>query len=519
MKNLTRRKFVTLAGCSIGTAVIGSGFSCGDDSSSHKSHDPATDDDDDNDNFSSNIREPERLIPVMAETDVLVIGGGPAGLSAALAAANEGVNVMIVDRNASYGGVITQCTMGSFAWYRYADTNDAGGILYEFEDRAKELGANIDIFGIVAGTPFEKLLEAMGYMENGESTYQIYDSEMFKYVADTMLLESDVIPVLHCLCVGAVMDGNTIKGVITESKSGRQAILAKRVIDATGDGDIAYFSGAPFRKDPKDQLMEVTTNFSCVGVNLIKFAAYTLMQNGRMGDWTSETCGKEDDMFSTHCFEPFEKAKAAGEIPEDWVIRAYPGGFTPHGEILSINAVHQWSVDGTDVWDLTQAEIEGRKRSVAAMDALKKYAPGFEKAKLRNFSTNLGVRETRKIIGAYNITEHDVRNEARFDDTIGICPEFLDGYGVLCLPTTGRYFQIPYGIILPQTVENLLVAGRCVAGDKLSHAATRQMVCCMATGQGAGVAAATSLKYNTTCRNVSMTRVQSALEKQGVRIK
>ena len=123
-----------------------------------------------------------------------------------------------------------------------------------------------------------------------------------------------------------------------------------------------------------------------------------------------------------------------------------------------------------------------------------------------------------KIIVEYNITEHDVRNEARFDDTIGIFPEFLDGYGVVIIPTTGRYFQIPYGIILPQKVENLLVAGRCVAGDKISHAATRQMMCCTVTGQGAGIAAAVSLKDNVTCRAVNIATVQRVLKKQDVRI-
>ena len=150
--------------------------------------------------------------------------------------------------------------------------------------------------------------------------------------------------------------------------------------------------------------------------------------------------------------------------------------------------------------------------------AMKKYTPGCENVKLRTFGSSLGVRESRKIIGEYNITEHDVRNEARFDDTIGIFPEFLDGYGVVIIPTTGRYFQVPYGIILPQKVENLLVAGRCVAGDKISHAATRQMMCCTVTGQGAGIAAAISLKDNVTCRAVNIATVQKVLKKQGVRI-
>ena len=124
-----------------------------------------------------------------------------------------------------------------------------------------------------------------------------------------------------------------------------------------------------------------------------------------------------------------------------------------------------------------------------------------------------------EINGEYEITEHDVRNQARFEDSIGICPEFIDGYGIAVMPITGRYFQVPYGIIVPKKVENLLVAGRCVAGDKISHAATRQMCCCMVTGQGAGVAAAISIKHNVSCRKVDITKVQLALENQGVRIK
>jgi len=153
-----------------------------------------------------------------------------------------------------------------------------------------------------------------------------------------------------------------------------------------------------------------------------------------------------------------------------------------------------------------------------ALAAMKKYTPGCENVKLRTFGSSLGVRESRKIIGEYNITEHDVKHEARFQDSIGIFPEFLDGFGVVFIPTTGRHFQVPYGIILPKKVENLLVAGRCVAGDKISHAATRQMMCCTVTGQGAGIAAAVSLKDNVTCRAVNISTVQKALKKQGVRI-
>jgi hypothetical protein len=153
-----------------------------------------------------------------------------------------------------------------------------------------------------------------------------------------------------------------------------------------------------------------------------------------------------------------------------------------------------------------------------AVAALKKYAPGFENARLRTIGASIGCRESRKIIGAYDLTEHDVLNQAEFDDTIGIFPEFLDGNNIAIMPSTGRYFQVPFRITVPLKVENLLVAGRCVAGDKVSHAATRQMMCCTVTGQGAGVASAVSLREGVRSREVGIGAVQDALRRQGVRL-
>ena len=130
----------------------------------------------------------------------------------------------------------------------------------------------------------------------------------------------------------------------------------------------------------------------------------------------------------------------------------------------------------------------------------------------------LGTRDSRKIRGRYELTGHDVRGEARFADSVGIFPEFIDGYGALVLPTTGRYFQVPYGVLVPQGVENLLVAGRCVAGDRVAHAATRSQMCCAVTGQAAGAAAALSLRDGTTTAGVDVAGLQSTLARQGVRL-
>lgn len=448
------------------------------------------------------IHEPPRSTPVMTETEVLVVGSGPAGLAAAIAAAREGVKTMLVERFGCFGGAISHVGVNSIAWYRYEDTIDVEGIGIEFERRAAELDQR-------STTPFQR--------------NKLIDTELFKYVADQLVQEANIEPLLHCYAVDAIMEGKTIKGIITESKSGRQAILANRVIDATGDADIAVLAGAPYQKTPKDEMMGVTVMFSCSGVDVESFMEYVRDHPGTFGDWGEnwkiETTGKEDGLFSPYLEVPFKKAREDGLIPADLTsIGGTWSRLTDTGEATGLNMVYMFGYDGTDVWDLTRGEIEGRRQATLAVEVLRKYVPGFQDANLRNFSMSIGIRDSRKIIGRYTLTEKDVRNQAQFGDSIGIFPEFLDGYGVLVLPTTGRYFQVPYGILLPKNVENLLVAGRCVSGDKLSHAAMRSMMCCTVTGQGAGVAAAVSLKDAVNCGEVDIGRLQKALKKQGVRI-
>ncbi len=164
------------------------------------------------------------------------------------------------------------------------------------------------------------------------------------------------------------------------------------------------------------------------------------------------------------------------------------------GDLTYLNLVFLPGCDGTDPADLTRGEIEGRRQAIHAIEALRRFMPGCESAKLRNFGMTLGIRDTRKIDALYNLTAADVREQGRFEDSIGIFPEFIDGYGLLILPTTGRYFHVPYRSLVPQGVDHLIVAGRCIGGDKVSHAAVRNMMCCTVSGQGAGVAAAVSFK-------------------------
>jgi ribulose 1,5-bisphosphate synthetase/thiazole synthase len=449
------------------------------------------------------INEPARSVDVILETDVLVVGSGPGGLAAALAAARAGARTALIDRNGCFGGNITQVGVEGFAWYRHEHTVDCEGIGIEFEERAKAMGAA---------------------MPEPQSLSHALDAEMFKWVADVLVQEAGVAPLLHRLCVAPIMENGAIRGVITESKAGREAILAGRVIDATGDADIATRAGAPVHKSPRKEMMAASVMFSMSGVNkrrfidAVKADPQTYADWSGNGEWDYETTGKEDQLFSPFLRKPFKQALAAGIIPPSLhTIAGTWGTVTDQGDLTYLNLVHVPEIDGTDPNDLTIGEMRGRREAIYALEALRGFMPGCEHAKLRNFGMTLGIRDTRKIDALYNLTGTDVREQGRFDDAIGIFPEFIDGYGILILPTTGRYWHVPYRALVPKGVGNLLVAGRCIGGDKVSHASARNMMCCAVSGQGAGVAAAISLQREEALDQLNIGAVQKELARQGAR--
>jgi hypothetical protein len=279
------------------------------------------------------------------------------------------------------------------------------------------------------------------------------------------------------------------------------------------------------RKLPKEERMAVSVMFSMNGVNKQRFLdqvkadPQTYRDWSGNGEWDVETTGKEDALFSPFLRKPFKQAVAAGVIPATLsTIAGTWGTLSDQGDLTYLNLIHIANCDGTDANDLTRGEIEGRRQAVLAVEALRRFMPGCEEAKLRNFGMTLGIRDTRKIDAHYNLTATDVREQGRFEDSIGIFPEFIDGYGILILPTTGRYFQLPYRSLLPKGVDNLLIAGRSIGGDKTSHAAVRNMMCCAVSGQGAGVAAAISARTGQPLDRIDVGLVQQELKRQGARL-
>lgn len=413
----------------------------------------------------------------MLNTDVLVVGAGPAGFAAAMAAARDGVKVILVERYGFLGGMAT------------------AGLVNPFMVSKLQSGEMImsPIFKEVV-----RRLEERGAAAEGELFGQrhiAFDPEALKSILFDMCSSSGIKLYLHSFVSGVILREKRLAGVVVEGKSGQFRIFSKVTVDATGDGDVAWMSGADYELGrPSDNLMQpATLNFRVGGV-------------------------KKSSMPSRE-----EMDKAFGQAKEEGRIRMEREKLlwfetTREGE-LQFNVTRITRVDGTKVEDLTRAEVEGHRQVDEIFDYLKKEVRGFEDSFVISTAAQIGIRETRRVVGKYVLTKEDVLAGRTFDDEIAKCSYPIDihdpkGKGTTFKPLAGPY-GIPYRCLIPDKIENLVVAGRPISVDHEAFSSTRVMPTCMAVGEAAGLAASLSVKRKTSPARVRVEEIRSALSKFG----
>lgn len=446
---------------------------------------------------------PVRHAIVAAETDVLVVGGGPAGFGAALGAATAGARVVLAERYGFLGGSATAALVMPLAtcYTQYPKQEHAGTTTLFPTNHGTGEPAVAGVFA----TLIKRLVLAGGAIPpTMETGYVVpFDPEIFKYVTWEMLDEAGIHILFHALATD-IVDDHGKRGVVFETKSGPLVIKARIIVDCTGDGDIAARAGAQCEigRDPDGMVQPMTLMFRVVEFEREAFKAYI---NDHPDQW-----------YGIHgLWDLIRSAHAAGDLDlrrEDILFFG-----TPHEREVGFNSTRVTKVLGIDVWDLTYAEWEGRRqmRQIAAF--LRRYVPGFEKSYIAQSGTHVGVRETRRILGDYQLTADDVSQARKFDDVIARCAYPMDihnpegkGTKFRWLPP-GESYDIPLRCLLPKGIDNLIVAGRCISGTHEAHSSYRVMPTAMAIGQAAGVCAALASLRSKMPRDIPFIDVQNEL--------
>lgn len=435
-------------------------------------------------------------IPVNYDVDVAVIGGGPAGVGAAFSAAKAGKSVIIVEQMNCLGGISTAGWHGHLCQYS------------SWNDQSER---------VVGGLGHE-LCETMvgdGYAQYNVSNCD-FEVEYFKHLLDEKSREYPNLKVLYYTQLSdAVVENGKVEYVVVQNKSGRQAIKAKQFIDCSGDADLAAISGVPFEKGRKNDgaTQPMTLMFQLGGVDFDKV-------NQFKHEYAESN---PDDKEPWKLRGVFKEAQDNGDMEpfQDCIMGWW---WTPtRPDQLGINFTHIFGKDSTNTEDITYATMEGRKQAYQTVDVYKKYIPGMENSWMSHTAQLIGTRESRRIIGDYVITEEDLMAEKEFDDSIGYGSFFIDvhnctGIGMdkeTVRPRKGFKYQIPFRALVPQNIDNLTVAGRCISCTHTALGSLRVMPQCMLEGEACGTAASLAIDANVTIRGIDMKQLQSSLREQG----
>lgn len=441
----------------------------------------------------------ERPIEIQEETEVLVVGGGPAGIGACVSAARQGKKTLLLEKRGFLGGNITACYVENCNYFLAGTPFRAQGLYAEIEEKCMQKYGNGNVRSNKANS---------------------FDSECLKVFLDEFVQESGVKVLLHSFVNEVIMEGDKIAAVIIQTKQGPLAVKADVVIDATGDGDVAYGAGVPF------ELGRERDGLCQPGTVSVRFAGADVDKLTKDGDGLGKIT------------KSFREDYRAGKVNLPCKRQDIPfGRLTKAGQISYVNYPCAYGVNPTDVEDLTRGEMECRRYIMDIFQYLKEHYEELKDIEITSMAPEIGFRDSRRIQGLHRLTIEEMEQQMHYPDTIAAFPRFYDmlspdaimtgdetvrgrGYeGYIYEPVKDdRHFEIPYRSLVPVKVENLLVAGRCISADHVAESGIRAISLCMMTGQAAGIGAGLAIENKVPVSEVPVSRMQEILRASGISI-